>query len=153
MSFADTETTMSEAAPEEVQDGVWTEEHSSGYVHINLCTSREVRSSRNEEDRLRKDESHTFPSSLPDWSNYDVLHKNMLPARASFFIYDNAKDALTRDVTKSKTFSLSGTYSFHLTKSPFEAPDFADPNFDRSSWGSVKVPGMWQLQGYGKGPQ
>lgn len=146
---------MAEAAPELHQDGVWTEEHPNGYIHITIPSSNTntAKDSRNEETTLKKNESHTFPTSLPDWSNYDVLHKNTLPARASFFVYDNAEDACTRDISTSNTISLSGDYSFHLAKSPFEAPDFHDPKFNRSSWGSIKVPGMWQLQGYGKGPQ
>lgn len=141
---------MAEAAPEVNQEGVWTEEDSSGYVHINQRTSKKAEHALG---ALKKDASHTFPTSVPDWSNYDVLHKNTLPARASFFVYDSAEDAKTRDVTKSKMISLSGDYSFHLAKSPFEAPDFFHPEFDRGSWDSIKVPGMWQLQGYGKGPQ
>jgi beta-galactosidase len=140
---------MSETIPEE---GVWTEEHSNGYVHINLGTNTPAEHTH-EEDVSEKDDTHTFPTALPDWSNCDVLHKNTLPPRASFVIYKNPSDALSRDVTKSKTLSLSGEYSFHLAQSPLEAPHFFQPAFDRSSWGSIKVPGMWQLQGYGKGPQ
>lgn len=105
-------------------------------------------------DELRPTNAHTFPTKLPDWSNIDVLHRNTLPPRASFYVYDNVKDALTRDVSKSKTLSLSGTWKFSLAKSPFDVPEgFQDPKFDSKSWGNIKVPGMWQLQGYGKGPQ
>jgi hypothetical protein len=111
---------------------------------------KEIAKNLDAEFDSRKLEERT---SLPDWSNLDVLHRNTLPPRAAFFVYDNAEDALTRDVSRSKTISLSGTYSFHLAGSPFEAPDFFDPGFDRSSWGFIEVPGMWQLQGYGKGPQ
>lgn len=145
---------MAEDMPGVAQKGVWTEEHSSGYVHINLRTTDMLESARDGQQTLQKDETHTFPTSLPDWSNLEVLHKNTLPARASFFVYENADDAYTRDVTKSKTLSLSGKWKFHLARSPFDAPpDFFDPKFDPTSWGSIKVPGMWQLQGYGKGPQ
>ena len=74
--------------------------------------------------------------------------------RASFVTYNNVKDACKRDVTRSKTLSLSGTWKFSLAKSPFDAaPDFFRPRFNASSWGKIEVPGMWQLQGYGKGPQ
>lgn len=147
---------MANATPEEAQEGVWTEEHASGYVHINLPlrTTNRVESAHEKEEALKKDAAHTFPTSLPDWSNLDVLHKNTLPPRANFFVYENASDAYTRDITKSKTLSLSGKWRFHLAKSPFDAPsDFFDPKFDPTSWGLIKVPGMWQLQGYGKGPQ
>ncbi len=99
-------------------------------------------------------ETHTFPEGLPDWSNLEVIHKNTLPPRASFLPYDNVADALTRDPSKSKTLSLSGTWKFSLEDSPFDAPvTFFDPGFDTTEWGKIEVPGMWQLQGYGKGPQ
>jgi beta-galactosidase len=99
-------------------------------------------------------ETHTFPKGLPDWSNLEVIHKNTLPPRASFHLYDNEANALTRDTTKSRSLSLSGTWKFSLAKSPFDAPrDFFEKNFDAQKWGKIEVPGMWQLQGYGKGPQ
>jgi beta-galactosidase len=97
--------------------------------------------------------SHTFPPATPDWSNIEVLHRNTLPPRASFFVYDNVKDALRRDVSKSRTFSLSGTWKFDLAKGPYVAPpDFFERDFDAAEWSDIKVPGMWQMQGYGKGP-
>lgn len=98
--------------------------------------------------------SHTFPKELPDWSNLEVLHRNTLPPRANFVLFDSEEDALTRDVSKAKSHSLSGTWKFSLAKSPFDAPtDLFDDKFDCEKWGDIEVPGMWQLQGYGKGPQ
>lgn len=91
---------------------------------------------------------------LPDWSNLAVLHKNTLPPRASFYIYENEQDALLRDVAKSKTLTLNGIWKFKLDKYPEEpARDFFETEFDASRWGDITVPGIWQLQGYGKGPQ
>lgn len=145
---------MAEDTAENVQADVWAEEHASGFVHINLRTTNEGEHAHHEQKPLPKNETHTFPSSLPDFSNLAVIHRNTLPARAAFFVYDNASDACSRDVEKSKTFCLSGEWKFHLAKCPFDAPqDFFHPKFDPTSWGSIKVPGMWQLQGYGKGPQ
>lgn len=84
-----------------------------------------------------------------------MLHRNTLPPRASFFIYSNVKDALERNVPKSKTLCLSGTWKFHLAKGPFSAPPdfFEQKKFDVADWPDIQVPGMWQLQGFGKGPQ
>ncbi|CAI6341954.1 unnamed protein product [Periconia digitata] len=94
------------------------------------------------------------PSETPDWNNLSVLHKNTLPPRAYFHNYPTENDAFSYDITKSKTHSLSGTWKFQLAKNAFEAPDgFAAPSFDTSSWNDIAVPGMWQLQGFGKGPQ
>jgi beta-galactosidase len=95
-----------------------------------------------------------WPQSKPDWNNLSILHKNTLPPRATFYIYDNEEDALSRDVSKSKTHSLSGTWKFHVTNSPMEQLSESNKfDFDTSGWGDITVPGMWQLQGYGKGPQ
>ena len=137
---------------------VWSEEPSvetGGFVHINIrdkLTHPALPIIIREDPRA--DETHSFPTKLPDWSNLDVIHRNTLPPRASFFVYDSVEAALTREFLLSKTVSLSGTWKFNLSRSPFEAPnDFFDPKYDTSKWGDIKVPGMWQLQGYGKGPQ
>ncbi|EUC32828.1 glycoside hydrolase family 2 protein [Bipolaris zeicola 26-R-13] len=98
--------------------------------------------------------SGQHPQSVPDWNNLQVLHKNTLPARAYFHNYTSEADALNADLTKSSTHSLSGTWKFHHSYSPFEAPEgFESTTFDTSSWSDIAVPGMWQLQGFGKGPQ
>ncbi|KAK4565974.1 hypothetical protein LTR86_003823 [Recurvomyces mirabilis] len=93
------------------------------------------------------------PQSAPDWDNLKIIHRNILPPRASFYLYDNEKDALTRDNTKARAHSLSGKWKFHLANSPFEAPSgFEASSFDTSKWSNITVPGMWQLQNFGKGP-
>ncbi|KAI1344510.1 intracellular beta-galactosidase BgaD [Xylariaceae sp. FL0016] len=97
--------------------------------------------------------SRTYPASQPDWNNLDVLHRNTLPPRVNFYVYNSSKDALTYDVVKSKTHCLSGTWKFHLAKNPFEAPEgFEAEAFDAAKWDDTIVPSMWQLNGYGKGP-
>jgi beta-galactosidase len=135
----------------------WTEEGPQDYVHIHLRIGDQFNDQNRPSsslDQLTMTETHTFPHGLPDWSNLEVLHRNTLPPRAAFHLFDNEADALTRDPAKSKTFSLSGTWKFSLAKSPFDAPpDFFEQNFDAQKWGTIEVPGMWQLQGYGKGPQ
>ncbi|PSN65078.1 intracellular beta-galactosidase BgaD [Corynespora cassiicola Philippines] len=91
------------------------------------------------------------PAEVPDWNNLSILHKNTLPIRSYFHSYNSEADALTYDAAKSKTHSLSGTWKFQHANSPFEAPEgFEAPSFDVSKWDDIAVPGMWQLQGYGK---
>ncbi|KAI3325810.1 glycoside hydrolase family 2 protein [Xylariaceae sp. AK1471] len=93
------------------------------------------------------------PVSQPDWNNLEVLHKGTLPPRANFHIYNSVQDALSYDTTKSRIYSLSGTWKFNLAKNPFEGPEgFEDPAFDTSGWDDTPVPSMWQLNGHGKGP-
>lgn len=94
------------------------------------------------------------PTALPDWNNLEVLHRNTLPPRSYFHVYNSEEDALTYDTTRSRTHFLSGTWKFQHAYSPFEGPEgFEFPSFDTSSWSDIAVPGMWQLQGFGKGPQ
>ncbi len=95
------------------------------------------------------------PNRLPDCSNLKVIHRNTLPPRSHFHLYNTEEDALLGDVNnKSRTALLSGTWGFHLSTSPFEGPrDFYKPDFDHSLWMLIEVPGMWQCQGFGKGPQ
>ena len=91
-----------------------------------------------------------FPTSQPDWCNLKVIHRNILPSRSRFFVYNNRSDALSYDNTKSNTICLSGTWKFSHANSPFDAPEhFAEPTFDTSTWDDIQVPGLWQLQGYG----
>ena len=95
----------------------------------------------------------SFPEDRPDWSNLSVLHRNTLPPRANFKIFNSENEALSRDETKARVQTLAGTWKFHLANSPFEAPEgFEVADFDKSQWSDIPVPSMWQLQGFGKGP-
>ncbi|KAI1342978.1 glycoside hydrolase family 2 protein [Xylariaceae sp. FL0016] len=98
--------------------------------------------------------SDVQPSHLPDWSNLKVLHRNTLPPRSHFHLYDSRDDAIAGDVKQSRAALLSGTWGFHLASGPFQDPrDFYKPDFDHDEWKLIDVPGMWQCQGFGKGPQ
>ncbi|KAK7993030.1 Beta-galactosidase [Apiospora saccharicola] len=118
------------------------------------CGSRSGPPLSNNDNNDNK-KSKVRPDHVPDWSNLQVLHRNTLPPRSHFFTYDTERDALSSDVTRARSFLLSsGTWGFHLTQGPFNGPtDFWDPAFDNSKWDLVQVPGMWQCQGFGKGPQ
>ncbi|KAF2474955.1 uncharacterized protein BDR25DRAFT_384390 [Lindgomyces ingoldianus] len=97
--------------------------------------------------------SGVHPAAVPDWNNLNVLHKNTLPPRAYFNVFPSESDALTYDAGKAKSLCLSGAWKFQHSLSPFEAPEgFQAPSFDTTSWSDIAVPGMWQLQGFGKGP-
>ncbi|KAI1259599.1 glycoside hydrolase family 2 protein [Xylariaceae sp. FL1019] len=94
------------------------------------------------------------PTAQPDWNNLEVLHRGTVPPRANFHIYNSVNDALSYDPSKAQTSSLSGTWKFLLARNPFEGPEgFEDPAFDVAGWADTQVPSMWQLNGYGKGPQ
>ncbi|KAL2850181.1 glycosyl hydrolases family 2, TIM barrel domain-containing protein [Aspergillus pseudoustus] len=91
----------------------------------------------------------SFPSAQPDWNDRDILHRNTLPARAHFFSYKTEHAALSFDREKSEYRSLNGTWKFRHDRSPFEVPDWQDED-PLTTWADIAVPGMWQLQGYGR---
>ncbi len=86
-----------------------------------------------------------------DWENPEIFEINKLPARASFFAYENNRLASIGDKSQSKNFlSLNGKWKFNWVKTPSQRPvTFWQQNYDASSWHSINVPGNWERQGYG----
>lgn len=81
-----------------------------------------------------------------------LLHRNREEARASFMPIESEADYRTAgNYTRSPYFkSLNGTWKFFYTENPDSIPDgFASDTIDISSWGDIKVPGNWEIQGYG----
>ncbi|KAI1200127.1 glycoside hydrolase family 2 protein [Nemania serpens] len=123
-------------------------------LHVDLqLTSSDLKTEAS--GHLEQAISEVEPESLPDWSNLKVIHRNTLPPRSHFHLYDSEEDAISGDVkNKSRAVLLSGTWGFHLSTSPFNGPrDFYEPDFEHGDWKLIQVPGMWQCQGFGKGPQ
>ncbi|MCB0666822.1 MAG: DUF4981 domain-containing protein, partial [Saprospiraceae bacterium] len=91
------------------------------------------------------------PSSLPDWENPEIISRNKLDTRASFWHFQSRQHALENDRHKAgKYLDLNGIWKFHWSENPAERPaDFYMENFDISDWADIKVPGNWQLQGFG----
>ena len=79
-----------------------------------------------------------------DWENPAVLGINKLPYHATLQLpskWDDCKEIV----------SLDGQWKFHWSKDPDSRPaDFYRNDYDVSEWATIKVPGNWQLQGYGK---
>ncbi|KFZ15536.1 hypothetical protein V501_02667 [Pseudogymnoascus sp. VKM F-4519 (FW-2642)] len=91
------------------------------------------------------------PDQLPDWNNLEILNRNELEPRAYFFPFDTAERALSYDATEATAMSLNGDWHFQHYDSPFQAPtDFYQINFGIKEWHVIRVPGMWQMQGFGK---
>jgi len=110
---------------------------------------------QDDSDFVDPDKFHVHPPQTPDWNNLKVLHRNTLPPRSYFYLYDKEDDALVGDITRSRCQRLSGTdWKLHVAPSPFQGPTgFYELGYDVSEWKDAFVPGMWQCQGLGKGPQ
>ncbi|OBT81229.1 hypothetical protein VE02_09979 [Pseudogymnoascus sp. 03VT05] len=95
--------------------------------------------------------ANIFHSSRPDWSNIDVIHRGVLPPRSYFFLYETESSALNNSRDLSQSINLSGVWKFHHSANPFEAPDHLENRtHDTTNWKDIRVPGHWQLQGWGK---
>ena len=76
-------------------------------------------------------------TKLPAWHDPEVVQQNREPMTATF------------DAGGLKQ-SLSGVWKFNWNETIDSRPlDFYKVNFEDSSWGTMPVPGMWELNGYG----
>jgi beta-galactosidase len=89
--------------------------------------------------------------SQNDWENPEVFHKNREPARASFLAYSNNSNAENKDVYGENYINvLNGDWHFRFTETTKKRNlDFHKVDFDSSKWDKIKVPGNWEMFGYG----
>lgn len=89
--------------------------------------------------------------TMTEIDDMDVNNVNRLPVHTTFFAYENEALALKGDMTKSSRFlSLHGNWKFNWVANRDERPaDFYKVDLDDSKWGTMPVPGMWELNGYG----
>ncbi|MEZ5320262.1 MAG: glycoside hydrolase family 2 TIM barrel-domain containing protein [Vicinamibacterales bacterium] len=87
----------------------------------------------------------------PEWENPYVNQINREPAHATFFGFESADLALGRAKERSAFFqSLDGPWKFHWVEKPADKPEgFHRTDFDDAAWGTIPVPGNWEVNGYG----
>ena len=80
--------------------------------------------------------------TFTEWQDPAVFEVNKLYPRAN--IPQNSRDAMHRVST------VDGTWKFHYVPNADERPtDFFRTDYDDSGWGTIPVPGNWELNGYG----
>ena len=90
-------------------------------------------------------------SAPPDWNNLEVLQRNRLPAHATMVPFPDSESILHRKPQESPYyFSLNGTWKFTWSSGPGARPEsFYRESFDAGTWSDIRVPGNWELQGFG----
>ncbi len=79
-----------------------------------------------------------------EWMNLQVNEINRLPVHTSFLAYDN------ESTESSRYLSLDGDWKFYWVANLDERPtDFYRTDLDDRGWATMRVPGMWELNGYG----
>lgn len=86
-----------------------------------------------------------------DWEDQRVVAYGREPMRASFEHYSDVGEALPYGQESRWTMSLNGVWKFKYVHEASERPtDFHADGFDVSSWDDIRVPGPWDMQGFGK---
>lgn len=89
-------------------------------------------------------------ASRPDWENPAVFARGKLPAVATHFAFESRALALAGDKARSARYqTLDGLWQFSFSPSADAVPaGFEKPGYDVSGWKPIKVPAMWQAEGY-----
>ena len=89
--------------------------------------------------------------ALPYWQDVQVTSVNREYPRTEFMSYDTQKEALTSNFKNSKNYELlNGDWKFYFVDRYKDLPNnITDKEVNTSSWNTIKVPGNWEVQGYG----
>ncbi|MCT4142386.1 DUF4981 domain-containing protein [Elizabethkingia anophelis] len=88
---------------------------------------------------------------LPYWKNASIVKVNKEYPRTLFMTYDSKSEALNTKFENSKYYkSLNGTWKFHFVDAYKQLPEnVTDSATSTSGWKDIKVPGNWEVQGFG----
>ena len=86
-----------------------------------------------------------------EWQDPAVNQVNRLPMHSAFFSYESAAAADAGMEQSANYLSLHGTWKFNWVADADDRPDdgFWKHGYDDSSWETMPVPGIWELNGYG----
>lgn len=86
-----------------------------------------------------------------EWQDMKVNEVNRFMTHASFFAYENKEKALRGDMKASDNFlTLHGNWSFKWVENADQRPtDFYKTDYNDKGWGTMKVPAIWELNGFG----
>lgn len=87
----------------------------------------------------------------PYWQDPSVVKVHKEYPRTEFMTYDNKTAALEKDFKDSKYYnSLNGQWKFYFVDSYNDLPEnVVDSATNTSDWDDIKVPGNWEVQGFG----
>ena len=88
---------------------------------------------------------------LPYWRDMNVFAVNKEPAHTAFMTFDSRSAALRGVWEQSEWYrSLNGTWKFLYTDDERSLPaDVCAADFADEGWSDIKVPGNWEMQGFG----
>lgn len=93
----------------------------------------------------------TVAAQHDEWKNPEVNAVNRAPMHTNYFAYASTGEA-AKGIKESSTnfMTLNGTWKFNWVKDADARPtDFYRTDFNDKGWDNMKVPAVWELNGYG----
>ena len=89
--------------------------------------------------------------TFTEWHDMQVNDINRFKPHTSFFAYENPQVARRGNMKVSANYlSLEGAWDFKWVENADQRPtEFFNTDYDATGWEQMKVPGMWELNGYG----
>ena len=89
--------------------------------------------------------------TLNEWKDPAVTSINRLPMHSAWHAYGSTDEALDfSGQPKGRFLSLDGIWKFNWVQNADQRPnDFFRTDFNDASWGTMPVPGIWEVNGYG----
>ena len=86
-----------------------------------------------------------------EWQTPEVNSVNRAPMHAHYFAYASEAEAEKAEKELSENYlSLNGLWKFNWVANADQRPtDFFRVDFNDRGWDNMKVPGIWELNGYG----
>ena len=82
------------------------------------------------------------------WEDPSIIKINKEDGHALMLPFDSEEQALSGEESKYKQ-SLNGMWKFYWQRGLKNQPEnFEMPSFDDSHWDEIKVPSVWQTEGY-----
>ncbi len=93
-----------------------------------------------------------FPNDVYQFiENPEIIEVNQEPGHAPLVAFQSIEKALSKTKDASQGYiSLNGVWKFQYSENPASTPTgFFQTKFDDKKWGTITVPGNWEMQGYG----
>ena len=86
-----------------------------------------------------------------EWKNPEINAVNRAPMHTNYFAYSSSEEAAKADKENSSNFmTMNGIWKFNWVKNADARPtDFHRTDYNDKGWGQMKVPGVWEMNGYG----
>lgn len=86
-----------------------------------------------------------------EWQDAETNAINRAPMHTNYFAYASTEEAAKETKEASTRFmTLNGTWKFNWVRDADARPtDFFRTAFNDKGWAEMKVPGLWELNGYG----